>query len=308
MIPPVFSTRTSGDLVADRRFAYAEAALADHDAGAARDLYEQTIERVPHWPPAHLALAKACLALGDIACAIAALKAALALDAVDRLGARVLLAQIEGHAAQDAMPDAYVAGLFDEYAPRFDRHLTGTLKYRAPELILALLDEHAGGKRDFRQGLDLGCGTGLMARALQRRCTALTGVDLSAGMLEIAARSALYDRLARAGLLDFLANEPASGQDLVLAADVFCYVPDLRPVFVEVARVLVSGGLFAFSIQTRDGEGVTIGGDSRVHHTLAYVRACAALAGLMISREEIASTREDRGEPVPGALFLLAKP
>ncbi len=57
-------TQGSGDLIADRRFAYAEGALADGDAVAAFDLYEQTLERVPAWLPARLGLGKAALALG----------------------------------------------------------------------------------------------------------------------------------------------------------------------------------------------------------------------------------------------------
>lgn len=300
-----FSTRTSGDLTADRRYAYGDGALADGDFEAARDLFAQTLELVPQWPPAHFALAKACLGLGDRDAAAEALRRVQALDAEDRLGAGVLLAQIEE--SPPVMPDAYVAGLFDEYAPRFDGHLVEALNYRAPAMLADLLRDVAGGARRFPAALDLGCGTGLMARALAGRFDGMAGVDLSAGMLAIAQKSGLYARLEAAELLAFLTREAGASVDLVLAADVFCYVPDLLPVFAEARRVLKSSGLFAFSIQTQEGEGIRIGADSRVHHAPAQIRAWAAAAGLAVARELAASTREDRGQPVPGALFVLAK-
>jgi predicted TPR repeat methyltransferase len=313
-MPAEFLVHTSGDLVADRRFAYAEAAFAEGDSGPALDLYRQTLELVPHWPPAHFALAAACLAQeGDRAEAIAALEQVIALDPADRLGAAVVLARIAGAAAsRAAMPDAYVAGLFDEYAPRFETHLTGALDYCAPEHLRDLLRGRSSGRRPFRTVLDLGCGTGLMARALTGKFERMDGVDLSQGMLKIAGQTGLYTRLVCGELLDFLHATRAEAHDLVLAADVFCYVPDLAPVFAQVARTLLPGGLFAFSVQTQADEvegapSALIGADSRVHHARAYIRSSAEAAGLDIIEAREASTRRDRGVPVPGALFLLAK-
>lgn len=303
--PAPFSTQTSGDLTADRRYAYGDGALGDGDFVAARDLFAQTLELAPGWPPAYLALAKACLALGDQAAAAEALRQACALDPEDRLGAGVLLAQISG---EPVMPDAYVAGLFDEYAGRFDSHLVGALDYRAPEMLKAMLQHGDPLKSTMSEVLDLGCGTGLMARALGGSGMAFTGVDLSAGMLAVAQTTGLYRRLACAELLAFLMREPDARYDLVIAADVFCYVPDLAPVFVETRRVLRSGGRFAFSIQTHSGAGVIIGDDCRVHHAPRQVHDWAAAAELDVRQEIPASTRRDRGIPVPGALFELAKP
>jgi predicted TPR repeat methyltransferase len=300
--PGLWSTTTSGDLLADRRFAYADAALGEGDDIAARDLFEQVIEIAPAWPPAHFALGKACLAQGDAAAARAALEHVLVLDPEDRLGAGLLLARQAGAATRAAMPDAFVAALFDEYAPRFDAHLTGALAYRAPALLAGLLARHPA--PPCRAVFDLGCGTGLMARALPGS-GAWQGVDLSGAMLAEAEASGLYSTLERAELLAWLRARGDDSADLVVAADVFCYVPDLEPVFAQAARVLRAGGRFAFSIQTQAGDGAIIGADARVHHAPRLIRTLAAGNGFSLLAEETVSTRRDRGQDVPGALFLL---
>lgn len=299
-----WSTTTSGDLLADRRFAYADAAMGEGDLVAARDLFEQVIEIVPHWPPAHYALGKACLAQDDAGAARTALEQVRRLDPQDRLGAGLLLATLAGTATPEAMPDSFVAALFDEYAPRFDAHLTGALAYRAPAVLADLLLRHEA--PPVREVFDLGCGTGLMARAVPALAKARWhGVDLSGGMVQEAEKSGLYTSLERAELLAWLTARADDSADLVIAADVFCYVPELAPVFTQAARVLRPGGRLAFSIQTHEGEGAVIGADARVHHAPALIRALAATSGFEVREEAAISTRQDRGQAVPGAIFLL---
>lgn len=300
-----WSTSTSGDLLADRRFAYGDAALNEGDWVAARDLFEQVIDIAPLWPPAHFALGKACLAQQDGPAARAAFEQVRRLDPEDRLGAGLMLATPGGGASREAMPDSFVAALFDEYAPRFDAHLVGALAYRAPELLAGMLSRHPS--LPVGDVCDLGCGTGLMARALPTPDQPFHwhGVDLSGAMLAEATKSGLYASLERAELLNWLSRRNDASAALVIAADVFCYVPELAPVFVQAARVLQCGGRFAFSIQTHDGEGAIIGADARVHHAPQLVKDLAARSGFTLLEEAFVSTRQDRGQEVPGALYLF---
>ena len=46
----------SGDLIAERRFAYAKAAAEEGDWSGAAELFEQTLERAPRWAGAWFAL------------------------------------------------------------------------------------------------------------------------------------------------------------------------------------------------------------------------------------------------------------
>ena len=140
-------------------------------------------------------------------------------------------------AQPQGLPAAYVARLFDDYAPRFNAHLVRELSYRGPELIADALDAVAP-ERKFRRGLDVGCGSGLAGAALRARSEVLIGVDISSKMILEAERTKLYDELAVGDFSAFLAEQPEGEADLVVAADVFAYVGDLAPAFTAIARAL----------------------------------------------------------------------
>lgn len=303
------SSRSSGDLLADRRYAYADAAYADGDVAAAIDLARQALELAPDFAPAHALLGRACLASGARETAIAALSRALELEPEDPLGVRIDLAHLGALPPEEAIGDGYVRALFDEYAGRFDRHLVDGLKYRGPELIGDAVRRARAGRGEtvhFRRVLDLGCGTGLVAGALGGTFDAIEGVDLSPRMLAKAKRTRLYDRLHEGDLGRFLADQPERSADLVVAADVFVYVARLEAVFAGVRRVLEPGGLFAFTVQASQGEDVALGADARYGHSERYLRGLAEMTGFAVRVFKPVSTRQDRGLDVPGYLAALA--
>ncbi|TNC15023.1 methyltransferase domain-containing protein [Methylobacterium terricola] len=300
--------RSSGDLLADRRYAWAEAALAEGDAGAAADLAAQVLELAPGYGPAWLLLGRARAAdSGTRGQAAEAFRAALALDPDDALGAGLHLAEL-GEAPAAAISPAYVRALFDGYAGRFERHLVEGLGYCGPALIRDALVRVAGAEARFGPALDLGCGTGLMARALDGLVGPLVGIDLSPGMLAEARRTGLYARLHEGDLRTALTGEPPDSAGLAVAADVFIYLREIGPVLREVARVLAPGGLFAFTVQGHPGErGVVLGADGRYAHGIASVRADAAAAGFAVALLEPAEIRRQNGVGVPGWLVVLAR-
>jgi len=239
--------RSSGDVIADRRYDIAAAFGERGDFEAAADLLEQAIERAKDWPAAWHALAKAREAQGQSDAAIAAYRRAVALDQEDELGASLDLARLGATLPPAAAPERYVARLFDQYARRFETHLTGELDYRAPALLVEAVARCAFKK--FAHVVDLGCGTGLCGAAFRASAGILTGVDLSPEMIVEARAKTIYDALNTDNLIAFLeAVEPAS-IDLLLAADVFVYVGNLAPVFRLAHRALRDGGLFAFTLQ-----------------------------------------------------------
>jgi predicted TPR repeat methyltransferase len=296
----------SGDLIAERRFAYAKAAAEEGGWSAAAELFEQALELAPHWAAAWFALGEAREKLGDLDAAAQAFRETLVADPADAQGAMARLALIGRGDAPGALPQAYVARLFDDYAPRFDKHLTDNLGYRAPALIAEALSAVASDRR-FASALDLGCGTGLMGEALQGRIGHLTGVDLSAAMIAKARDRGIYDRLVVGDAAAMLGREPPGISDLIVAADAIVYVGDLAPLFAAVARALASGGLFAFSVETCEGDGFKLEPTMRFTHSRSYVETTAREGGLKPLLVRSASTRREAGADAPGLICVFGR-
>ena len=301
---------SSGDLLADRRFAWGEAAARESDHAAAADLFAQTLELAPRWAPAWMALGEARARTGDRAGAVAAYASAQALDVTGALGASLRLAALGAVAAPATASPDYVRALFDQYASRFDEHLVTALEYRGPQLLCEALARACLARArnfQFHRGLDLGCGTGLMASALHPRVDSFIGVDLSPQMIKAARASGLYNHLHTQGIDAFLALQADAACDLVIAADVFVYIGDLAPVFAASARVLEAGGLFAFTVQRCAGEDWRLGEDLRYAHSSSYLRGLARAHGFAVVSLEEASTRKDAGVEMPGLVCVLGR-
>jgi predicted TPR repeat methyltransferase len=304
MTNPVFLS--SGDVIADRRFEWARDREAKGDLAGAADLLMQALELTPAFASAWFALGELRQKLGDRAGAIAAFEKARAIDPQDRLGAALHLMHLGARPAA-GMPEGYVRALFDGYAPRFDRALTEGLNYRAPELLFRAVEAaHAGARMKFGSVLDLGCGTGLASLPFRPFSDWMVGVDLSPAMLAQARSKGLYDRLIEGEVQAFLAGEAKlnARYHLVLAADVLTYFDDLASLLKAVAHVLASLGQLAFSVETHEGDGALLRETLRYAHGEAHVQAALAAAGLKPISLDFASTRTEKGVPVPGMIVV----
>jgi predicted TPR repeat methyltransferase len=304
MTTPIFLS--SGNVIADRRFEWARDRQAKGDLTGAADLMMQAIELVPAYAPAWFVLGELREMLGDRSGAIAAFEQALIADPGDRQGAALRLVRLGGGSGR-ARTEGYLRALFDGYAPEFDHALTSGLNYRAPELLFhAIETAYADVRMRFGSVLDLGCGTGLAALPFRPFSDWMVGVDLSRGMLAQARAKGLFDRLVESEILAFLAKETETGAryHLVIAADVFMYFDDLEPLLAAVARVSAAGGHVAFSVETHEGDGITLRETLRYAHGKAHVEASLAGAGLKPISIDCASTRTEKGSPVPGLIVV----
>jgi predicted TPR repeat methyltransferase len=300
---------SSGDMVADRRFDYARELQRRGDFVAAEDLLVQATDLAPGFATAWFALGEVREQLGNRAGAILAFCTAELADPGDRNGAGLRLMRL-GAADLAGMRPTYVTALFDQYAPRFDAALIDNLGYRGPALLLAAVmtaQTEAGRPPAFGRAIDLGCGTGLAARAFAPIVEDIIGIDLSPKMIERARATGLYAELAVAEIVDGLKCMPDASADLILAADVMVYLHDMAPLLAEVARVLASGGMFAFTAESNAGEGVMLGEGLRYSHGSSLVRALIAAAGLTLERLESASARNESGTQVAGLVVVAAK-
>lgn len=295
---------SSGDPTLDRRHEWARGLIERGEAEAAVGLLTETLERAPGFIAGWFLLGEACEITGERDGAANAFRRVLALDPADRLGAGVRLARLGECKMMRAMSPAYVRNLFDQYAGRFDRELVGTLGYNAPALLRAALDQIAGNGRRYARVLDLGCGTGLMGEAIRDRADELTGVDLSPNMIAAAKRKNIYDRLVVGDVIECLLAETAP-LDLILAADVFVYLPDLNPVLKAATKKLSASGLIAFTVETHGGEGAILRNTLRFAHGEPHLRAAAECASLKVLKFDKVSTRREKDIPVEGLLAVL---
>ena len=214
------------------------------------------------------------------------------------------LAAVRDGATPAKTPRRYVEGLFDDYSADFESHLVATLKYRGHEELLRPLLQSG---RHFRSVLDLGCGTGLCGKLLRGRADAIDGLDVSRAMLEQARGTGAYRELIHDELESYLAS--ASRQDdLVVAADVFGYLGDLKDVFRSIKRNLAPGGLLAFTVEVSSHrDEVKLLPSLRHAHSEPYLRRIASAAGLRWQEVRRGMLRQDQDNPVDALYVYLER-
>lgn len=212
-------------------------------------------------------------------------------------------------------PESYVRAVFDGYASRFEANLL-SLGYSIPGAIRQALLAHpkiAAGQ-PVGPVLDLGCGTGLAAVAINDLPMGpFTGVDLSRCMLDYARAKKIYDELREADVIADLTAHPQRWP-LILAADMLCYFGALEEILALVQARLLPGGWFVFSVEEllpdRDG-GVPGDGNwalqqlGRYAHAATYVHEAAIAAGFRVVRSARLAARQESGVPVPGIVVTL---
>ena len=144
-----------------------------------------------------------------------------------------------------------IARKYSEWAETYDSEMAG-LGYRHPTICLALLCRHlAAGSAPI---LDAGAGTGLIGEWLKivgdPRAEAL---DISEGMLEVARRKGVYDKLHCAAMGEPL-DLPSDHFAGAVCAGVFT-VGHVGPEGLdELGRVVRPGGVLVLTVKNRTWE------------------------------------------------------
>ena len=158
-----------------------------------------------------------------------------------------MLAALTHHASEKAV--AYAQALYDAFADTYDAKMR-QLAADVCGLFAPFLTQ-----KSYQHVLDLGCGTGACGKRFKPMFQTLTGVDVSKNMIEKARLTGAYDTLKHADAMTFL-KTTKHRFDLVLAADVICYMDDLKGVLSGIRRVLAPAGLGVFSVETGAQDGL----------------------------------------------------
>lgn len=188
----------------------------------------------------------------------------------------------------------YTEKLFDHFAETYEQ----TLEKLQPAIIKKLKEL---GKKFKGNILDLGCGTGLAAEALSNKDNSFDGVDLSAKMIEIAQNKKIYKNLYHQDILSFLKEHPARNYDWVLAADVFCYLGDLKPVLKKLTQTNM-----CFSVEAGDEDrhqNYYLTASGRYKHKKSYI--LSLLSELKFANIKVIdlTIRQENGKDVAGYIF-----
>ncbi|HTK85990.1 MAG TPA: methyltransferase domain-containing protein [Patescibacteria group bacterium] len=223
----------------------------------------------------------------------------------DRLAAYTLTA-LEGKTSPSGPPEGYVEDLFDNMAATFNKALRN-ISYQGPDLVARMIAEYLPARNlDI---LDAGCGTGLSASALKPYARSLTGVDLSAKMLEIAQDRGSYDNLHKSEIVSFLKDRPGA-YDLIAASDMFCYFGDISDAVCAMAGSLRPNGRVVFTVEYDKEDADSrwrLLPNGRFSHTDLYVRDKVKEAGLTLVAVESGLLRQELGQNVEALVVLAHK-
>jgi ubiquinone/menaquinone biosynthesis C-methylase UbiE len=125
---------------------------------------------------------------------------------------------------------------YDAFAESYEAHRDGRGRYH--DLLDALEIEFAAPAVAGREVLEVGCGTGLLLRALAPLASRAVGVDLSPGMLARARQRGLEVVEGSATALPFA----DATFDVAVSFKTLPHVPDLAGALSEMARVVRPGG------------------------------------------------------------------
>ena len=294
------------DIETGTRYSVAKTALHHGRFDVALRCYRKILDLDPEYEDAIWGLAEANYGNGDKAEALVWYRRYHYLFPDDPEAAHMVAAL--GHGSKPVRAsDAYVKETFDNFAEDFDRQLLEDLEYKAPKLIYALFRDIAAGTDKNLNILDAGCGTGLAGVEFKPHAGRLVGVDLSPEMLKLAEKRHIYEELLEEELAACM-QARADAFDLIVAADVFCYIGDLAETLAAAMVALRSSGRLIFSVEAQSRRGFSLTGSGRYAHKPAYIRKVAEKAGLREISGRNEKLRMEYGEPVRGYLTALEKP
>ena len=273
--------------------------------GEAEASYTQAIALKPDYAEAHYNLGDVYKKIGKHSRAVECFEKVLELSSEDFLGATLQLASLGKRKIPDKTPEKYMQEFYRKKSKRWSDLDIKQDKYRGHLLIEnAFKITHNPSKQV--EILDLGCGTGSLARTLRPYARTLVGVDLSPDMLFKAKEIGLYDSLYKKDLNQYL-GEILNHYDTVVAAAVLIHFFNLDNIFFLVRESLKVNGRFIFSIFEETKKNRDLNSFLMYSHSDDYVTELADRLNLKIIYRQKDTHEYHRGIPVTAIIYVLEK-
>ncbi len=216
---------------------------------------------------------------------------------------------LKGLSTPSTAPLAYVEQLFDQYAPYYNQHLKQKLDYTLPSQLRNAMGRCLTASAKAGRVLDLGCGTGLCGIVFRDLALELVGIDLSKKMIIEATQLNTYEQLIQGDCQSYLKDPTLLPFDIIIAGDVLVYLGALEELFQSLAKALVPGGFFVFSIETSTtpDKDYTLNPSGRFSHTITYLEKLCEHQDLYLLLQEPVLLRATSQQPTQGAIILLQK-
>ncbi len=149
-----------------------------------------------------------------------------------------------GSLKEGSIDSAAIESYYDDWADAYDQDLQ-EWDYRAPAEAADQLASHLS---NVSIVLDVGCGTGLFAKALASQCECtITGIDISAASLEKARHLDIYSDLHRCDLQQPPLPFDNSQFDAVASVGVMTYIAEPRALLTDLCRIVKPSGHILFT-------------------------------------------------------------
>lgn len=178
--------------------------------------------------------------------------------------AKHTLASLTGTKIDPEQSLKYAEVLYDSFAPTYEQTME-KIQSRVLEIINKNLPIDS-----YQTVLDLGCGTGSFGNSVQKTFHTLIGVDISKEMLKKTAKKNVYTELIHKDALSFLKTSSIKF-DLIVAAELLCYLPVVSELIKEVSAHLIEKGVFVLTIEETQEKEILLAGNGRYLHQFSYI-------------------------------------
>lgn len=151
----------------------------------------------------------------------------------------------------------------------------------ANECLANLLTAQVSSEVSESNLLQLGCGTGMIGKLLINKPVNITGIDISADMLEIASSTNAYLQLINTSIIDYL-RKSKSTYEMVIAIDVMHTIGDMNEFCQLVSKRLTKSGKLIFSTILSSGTGYELTELAMFLHNHTYVTNTLAKHGMRV--------------------------